>query len=92
MCLSIETIDDDDTPLAPSIEEDGDVEGVDRVPTETIEEEDVPLAADLRTNGCWIHWLILLLTAIYTVYNVTRAIIRARKINEATASKVAENN
>lgn len=88
----VETIDDDDTPLAPSIEEDGDVEGVDRVPTETIEEEDVPLAADLRTNGCWIHWLILLLTAIYTVYNVTRAIIRARKINEATASKVAENN
>ncbi len=74
-------INDEDTPLA-----DGDV--VSGSTTEeaqevvNIEEEETPLAA----GPCWIHWLILIITAVYTLYELVRGIMRNKKIN-----KLAEN-
>ena len=72
-----EEIEEVETPLAPVIEEEntgnsGDAEVV------NIEEEETPLAA----GHCWIHWLILILTAVYTVYELVRAIARNKKIKE----------
>lgn len=49
-----------------------------------IPDEEVALAADLRDGDCWIHWLILLLTALFGVYSVARCVARNRKIKELT--------
>lgn len=73
----VEEIEENETPLAPVIEEEnngnsGDTEVV------NIEEEEAPLAV----GHCWIHWLILILTAVYTVYELVRAIARNKKIKE----------
>lgn len=43
-----------------------------------IEEEETPLAG----AHCWIHWLILILTAAYTIYEVIRSIARNKRIKE----------
>ena len=73
----VEEIEENETPLAPVIEEEnngnsGDTEVV------NIEEEEAPLAA----AHCWIHWLILILTAVYTVYELVRVIARNKRIKE----------
>ncbi len=44
-----------------------------------IEDEEAPLAG---AGHCWIHWLILILTFVYTVYQLIRAISRDKKIKE----------
>ena len=77
-------IEEEETPLAPAIE-DNEAEGDGIVITETdsdivIEEEETPLGV----GNCWIHWLILILTAVYTVYELVRAISRNKKIRELT--------
>ena len=75
-------IEEEETPLAPAIEDDeADKDGI--VITETdggviIEDEETPLGV----GNCWIHWLILILTAVYTVYELVRAISRNKKIKE----------
>lgn len=65
-------IEEEPTPLAPAEPEEELAE---------IEEEDVPLAVPTQ-DDCWIHWLILLLTAIYTVYQLARGYNRKKKIDE----------
>lgn len=68
-------IEEEDAPLAPAIEEQDNSDDAEVV---NIEEEETPLAA----GNCWIHWLILILTAVYTAYELVRAIARNKKIKE----------
>lgn len=68
-------IEEEDAPLAPAIE---DQDNSDDAEVVNIEEEETPLAA----GNCWIHWLILILTAVYTAYELVRAIARNKKIKE----------
>ncbi len=53
------------------------------VPLAQIEEEEVPLAPGID-DSCWIHWLILLITALYTIYEIARGLARKKRINEMT--------
>lgn len=75
------TIVEEQTPLAPAINDDNQNGngGSKEQEVVTIEEEEAPLAAP---GHCWIHWLILLLTVVYTVYELVRCIARNKKINE----------
>lgn len=68
-------IEEEDAPLAPAIE---DQDNSDDAEVVNIEEEETPLAA----GNCWIHWLILILTAVYTAYELVRAVARNKKIKE----------
>lgn len=70
-------VEDEGTPLADSTD-DTDTASEDQEVV-NIEEEDVPLAAG---PSCWIHWLILLITAAYTMYELVRSVIRNKKIKE----------
>ena len=77
------TVEEEETPLVPAVPEedkkdDGAVEAAGRVTD--IEEEATPLAAPAA--GCQIHWLILLLTAAYTAYELVRGIRRNKQIKE----------
>lgn len=77
------TVEEEETPLAPAVPEedkkdDGAVEAAGRVTD--IEEEATPLAAPAA--DCQIHWLILLLTAAYTAYELVRGIRRNKQIKE----------
>lgn len=75
-------IDEEPTPLAPTESEEE---------LTDIEEEDVPLA--VPTHGdCWIHWLILILTALYTVYELVRGFARKKKINELSEQSKQDLN
>ena len=74
-------IDEEQTPLAPAINDNyqsGNDESQDQEVV-AIEEEEAPLAAP---GHCWIHWLILLLTVVYTVYELIRCTARNNKINK----------
>lgn len=91
-------INDENTPLAEApVEEPAEAPAVDE-PEKTVEEvkapeeekeqevvaiddEDTPLAS----GTCNIHWLILLLTAIYTVFELVRSVQRNKKIKENDA-------
>ena len=42
-----------------------------------IEEEETPLAVPV--DNCMIHWLILILTAAYAVYEIVRGFARKKK-------------
>lgn len=71
-------VDEEDVPLAETIEEtteDTDTLDVGEVypPLRdlTIEDEETPLAA--APGECWIHWLIVLLTAVDVLYTVIQA-------------------
>lgn len=75
-------VEEEATPLAPAVEPEEDVLAAGRV-TE-VEEEAVPLAAEVDGN-CMIHWMILLLTACYTAYELIRSIRRNKQIKEAEA-------
>lgn len=75
-------VEEEATPLAPDVESEEDVLAAGRV-TE-VEEEAVPLAAEVDGN-CMIHWMILLLTACYTAYELVRSIRRNKQIKEAEA-------
>ena len=80
------------TPVEPTVEEE-EVVADDEV---TIEEEETPLADDVvtiedgetplavPTDECMIHWLILILTAAYAIYEIVRGFARKKKINELT--------
>lgn len=65
------TIEDEETPLAETVED----------AAQEIPDEEVPLAAPVE--DCWIHWLILLLSLAYTIYSVVRIYFRNKKIKEA---------
>ena len=65
------TIEEEETPLADEVTE--------------IEEEETPLAVPV--DNCMIHWLILILTAAYAVYEIVRGFARKKKINELTDSE-----
>ena len=72
-----EEIQEVETPLAPGID-DNNTPGEEAVEVVDIEEEETPLAG----AHCWIHWLILILTAVYTIYEVIRSIARNKRIKE----------
>lgn len=74
-------IEENQTPLAPTIDnnDQNGNGGSKEQEVVTIEEEEAPLAAP---GNCWIHWLILLLTVVYTVYELIRCIARNNKINK----------
>lgn len=65
-------IEEEKTALAAGAEE-GDGAQVD------IEDEEVPLAAH---NSCYIHWIILIVTLLYTIFELIRGISRGKRINE----------
>ncbi len=44
-----------------------------------VEEEEVPLAAH---SSCSVHWIILIVTLLYTVFELVRGISRAKRISE----------
>lgn len=44
-----------------------------------IEEEEVPLAAH---SSCSVHWIILIVTLLYTVFELIRGISRGKRISE----------
>ncbi len=66
-------IEDEETALSSGIVEDGANDEV-----VTIEDEETPLAG----GHCGVHWLILILTLIYTVFELVRSISRNKRINE----------
>ena len=80
------------TPVAPTQVtpiEDEEVAAADKVPEvteekepelKTITDEDTALSAG--ESDCWIHWLILIITLLYTVYTLVRAYARHKKIKE----------
>ena len=75
-------IEEETTPLAPAATEEPEQEiaaTTNNNNVVSIEDEAAPLAA---SANCWIHWLILLLTVVYTVYELIRCINRNKKINE----------
>ncbi len=76
---TVEVIEEEETPLAPAapVEEDNTEEAQEVV---QIEEEEAPLAAGM--GNCWIHWMILILTAAYTVYELVRSIKRNKQIKD----------
>lgn len=47
----------------------------------TIEDEETAQAAGIG-KGCWIHWAMLFITALYAIYGVARANNKAKKIKE----------
>lgn len=74
-------IEEEATPLAPVATEEPE-QGITATTNNnvvSIEDEAAPLAA---SANCWIHWLILLLTVVYTAYELIRCINRNKKINE----------
>lgn len=74
-------IEEETTPLAPAATEEPE-QGITATTNNnvvSIEDEAAPLAA---SANCWIHWLILLLTIVYTAYELIRCINRNKKINE----------
>ena len=79
MIPSYQVIEEEETPLAPAapVEEDNQEDAQEVV---QIEEEEAPLAAGM--GHCWIHWLILILTAAYTVYELVRSIKRNKQIKD----------
>ncbi len=84
------TVIEDETP-ALSSEVQKDVDGSEEAVSDeviTIEEEETPLAAGAH---CWIHWLILILTLVYTVLELLRSINRNKKINELKEELEEEN-
>lgn len=75
-------IEEETTPLAPAATEEPEQEiaaTTNNNNVVSIEDEAAPLAA---SANCWIHWLILLLTVVYTAYELIRCINRNKKINE----------
>ena len=74
-------IEEETTPLAPAATEEPEQEiaATTNNNVVSIEDEAAPLAA---SANCWIHWLILLLTVVYTAYELIRCINRNKKINE----------
>ena len=75
-------IEEEAAPLAPAVTEapeEGIVATTNNNDVVSIEDEAAPLAASVN---CWIHWLILLLTVVYTAYELIRCINRNKKINE----------
>lgn len=74
-------IEEETTPLAPAATEEPE-QGITATTNNnvvSIEDEAAPLAS---SANCWIHWLILLLTVVYTAYELIRCINRNKKINE----------
>ena len=75
-------VEEEETPLADAPEKEK--ETTDEVQdVVNIEEEETPLAAG---GNCWIHWLILLITAAYTLYELVRCVARNKKIKELSDS------
>lgn len=75
-------VEEEETPLADAPEKEK--ETTDEVQdVVNIEEEETPLAAG---GNCWIHWLILLITAAYTLYELIRCVARNKKIKELSDS------
>jgi len=84
-------IEDEDAPLAETIDEVTEEEVVEAMSEDTgisksaededvvvIPEEETPLAA----GHCWIHWLILLITLAYLAYELVRGFQRNNKIKK----------
>ena len=58
---------------------------------EVVEIEDEPVALAEGIGECWIHWLILILTLIYLVYEVARIIYRGNVIKKLQAQAEEKN-
>ena len=72
-------VEEEDTPLAPAVPGDDNTNG-EAQEVVNVEDEDVALAAG--NGNCWIHWLILLLTAAYTLYELVRSVRRNKQIKD----------
>ncbi len=82
-------IEDEETALASEIEADtSETDEAESSEVIAIEDEETPLAAG---GHCWIHWLILILTFIYVVFELIRSISRNKKINELKEELEEEN-
>lgn len=75
-------IEEEETPLAEAPAEEPAEEETPAAEQEVveIEEEETPLA--VLEGDCIIHWIILLITAMYAVYGVLRAVARNKKIRQ----------
>ena len=75
-------VNEEDAPLAPAINDENEDDDKTTAGQEVVEvvEEETPLA--VAPANCWIHWLILILTAAYTVYELVRSIRRNKQIKE----------
>lgn len=73
-------IEEEETPLAETPEEVVEETPAPEEEVVEIEEEETPLA--VLEGDCIIHWIILLITAMYAVYGVLRAVARNKKIRQ----------
>lgn len=73
-------IEEEETPLVETPEEVVEETPAPEEEVVEIEEEETPLA--VLEGDCIIHWIILLITAMYAVYGVLRAVARNKKIRQ----------
>ena len=86
--------DEEDVPATPAPEENEEPDDAEEVvnisdnqsDNVNIEDESAALA-NMGNGNCWIHWLILLLTLLYTVYEVIRIRCRKKLIDKYQADK-----
>ena len=76
-------ITDEEVPLNSSVE--NGVSKNEEQPVVIIEDEEPPFSSGI--GHCWIHWLILILTVVYTIYELVRTSKRNRIIRELEADR-----
>lgn len=86
----------EEEPIDPTVVEEPEEEPLEEieepeVPLAQIEEDEVPLAPGID-EICWIHWLILILTAFYTLYEVARGLARKKRINELAEAQESKKS
>ena len=76
-------ITDEEVPLNSSVE--NGVSKNEEQPVVIIEDEEPPFSSGI--GHCWIHWLILILTVVYTIYELVRTSKRNKIIRELEADR-----
>ena len=76
-------ITDEEVPLNSSVE--NGVSKNEEQPVVIIEDEEPPFSSGI--GHCWIHWLILILTVVYTIYELVRTGKRNKIIRELEADR-----
>ena len=76
-------ITDEKVPLNSSVE--NGVSKNEEQPVVIIEDEEPPFSSGI--GHCWIHWLILILTVVYTIYELVRTSKRNKIIRELEADR-----
>ena len=49
-------------------------------PSDVVEIEDEPVALAEGLANCWIHWMLLLMTVVYFIYEASRIIYKGKRI------------